>query len=405
MATFKIELDKRTKKKNNNYNLAIRVINRNEVMFLNISKLTEQQYEHVFIKKSIDEKSIQFREKCNELLSKAERVFNEIKPFDKSKYRTLFFKQEQEVNVIPTKLLLKDLFHRYISEYEYIKKGTRDRYRTSMNVFNSFSPDIEIKNITVDYLKQFERDKLSKGCKPPTVSSYLRDIRRILNYYIDFEKIIPTDYKYPFAKGGYSIKNHNPKKMVMKNIEIELVATLNKFDNPAQEYARNIWLLLYRCNGINYADLLRMRWSDIRGNCFVFTRKKTEDTRRNNIKEIVVPINLKVKDLINKIGVKDSTFVLGKLKEGYTETMFSNKSHKIRQSLNKELTNISLKLNLSVPLKLKTARDAYATTLKRAGISTSVIGEMLGHSNSVVTEHYLDSLDTEKTFVINDVLF
>lgn len=30
---------------------------------------------------------------------------------------------------------------------------------------------------------------------------------------------------------------------------------------------------------------------------------------------------------------------------------------------------------------------------------------MLGHSNSVVTEHYLASLVMEKTFDINDCLF
>jgi len=50
-----------------------------------------------------------------------------------------------------------------------------------------------------------------------------------------------------------------------------------------------------------------------------------------------------------------------------------------------------------VPLKLKTARDCYATTLKPAGVSKDNIGEMPGHSNLVVTEHYLASLDIEKT--------
>jgi site-specific recombinase XerD len=69
------------------------------------------------------------------------------------------------------------------------------------------------------------------------------------------------------------------------------------------------------------------------------------------------------------------------------------------------ISKISKKLNLSVELKLKTARDSYATTLKRAGKSKDEISEMLGHSNSVVTEHYLASLDMEKTFDINDCLF
>ena len=32
------------------------------------------------------------------------------------------------------------------------------------------------------------------------------------------------------------------------------------------------------------------------------------------------------------------------------------------------------------------------------------IGQMMGHSNSVVTEHYLASIDTERTFKINQSL-
>lgn len=58
-------------------------------------------------------------------------------------------------------------------------------------------------------------------------------------------------------------------------------------------------------------------------------------------------------------------------------------------------------LHLSVPLKWKTARDCYATTLRRGGVSKDNIGEMLGHANSIVTEHYLASLDIEKTNEIN----
>jgi site-specific recombinase XerC len=73
--------------------------------------------------------------------------------------------------------------------------------------------------------------------------------------------------------------------------------------------------------------------------------------------------------------------------------------------INKKLGEISEKMKLSVELKLKTARDSYATTLKRAGKSKYEISEMLDHSNSVVTEHYLASLDMEKTFDINDCLF
>jgi integrase len=144
-----------------------------------------------------------------------------------------------------------------------------------------------------------------------------------------------------------------------------------------------------------------MRWNYIQGGYIIFFRKKTENTRKNNIKPLTIPITPKLQELIDKVGVRDSPFILGLLEEGYAENTYENLSHKIRSKLNEHLLGISNKLKLSVPLKLKTARDCYATTLRRSGVSKDDIGEVLGHANSIVTEHYLASLDIEKTFQIN----
>ena len=403
MATFKCVLDKRNKKnKKDEYNLTIRCCIRNDVVYLNIAKMTEKQYHHVFLKKSTDEQSIKFRESCNTYITKCERIISELKPFDRKKLRMMFYEKDK---IVPQSLLTKDLFQYYIDNYEDIKLGTRSHYRATMNVLESYQPGLTVQEVTVEFLKKFEKKKIENGCSRSTIDSYNRNLRRIINYFTNEKKVIPLQYEYPFGRSGYSIKNFFPKKIVLSNDEIKSIVEYKDFDTPAEEYARDIWLFLYRTNGINFADLLRMRWDNIKGNCFIFFRVKTETTRKNNIKEIVVPINPKLQEIVAKVGVTDSPFIIGKLEEGYSESTFNNKSRSMRKKINKNLTTISNKLNLSVPLKLKTARDSYASTLKRAGISKDIIGEMLGHSNSVVTEHYLDSLDIEDTFIINDVLF
>ena len=53
------------------------------------------------------------------------------------------------------------------------------------------------------------------------------------------------------------------------------------------------------------------------------------------------------------------------------------------------------------PLQLGKARDCFASTLMRNDQSRNDINQMMGHSNSVVTEHYLASIDTQRTFKIN----
>ena len=401
MPTFKVVLDKRVQKKDEKYNLAIRVINGKDVMYLNLQKLTVKQYEQVFVKNAMDEKNIQFRATCDQYITKCERIFNQLKPYNKVRFRELFFEKDKEV---PSTLLLKDLFNHYLTENENIKLKTRSHFRGTSNVLEAYMKGISVGDITPVFLNGFEKKKMEEGYSRATVDSHFRNLRRILNYFKNEVKLIPKEYEYPFGRSGYSISSFFPNKIVLKKEEIQSIIDFKEFENPDQEYSRDIWLLLYYCNGANFADLLRMKWDQITGDYVIFTRRKTETTRKNNIKSIVVPITEKLRAVIDKVGDKESPYILGLLKEGYAENTFENKNHKVKQKINRNLSRISEILDLSIPLNLSGARDCYASTLMRKGKSRDDIGQMLGHSNSIVTEHYLSSIDPERTFEINSVL-
>lgn len=403
MATFNLILDRRTKLKNNQYNLAVRLVNGNDVMYLNVAKMTEQQYEMIFVKKIKDEKSIAFREKCNGYITKCERIFNSLYPFNKEKLRELFFKEENETK-IPVTLKLIDLFHYYSKEKKDLKIITRGHYRNTGNIFETYKKGVSVADVTPDFLREFENKKLKEGCTKPSVVSYLINLRSIINYFMHVEKLIPRSYEYPFGKGGYSIKRFTPKKLVMSNEDIQRFIDYDNFESKQEKYARDIWVLLYYCNGINFADLLRMKWENIKGDNFVFYRMKTETTRKSNIKEIVAWISPDVKEILDRVGVKGSPFILGRLKEGYSENMFFNKCTKLKKKINYKLQLIEKKLQLSLPLRLKSARDCYATSLDRAGVQITNISESLGHSNTLVTMHYLGSMNLEDSKKINQHL-
>ncbi len=398
MATFTLLLDTRVKKKNDQYNLSIRVINGSEQIYLNISQMTKEQYNQIFVKKTMDTKSISFRESCYARLSKCERIFTSMKPFEKQKFRKLFFQEDEEEF---ESLMLSDLFDRFVKNYTNLKPQTQKHFRYSKSVFETFNPGMSVTEVSAVFINRFAKERMESGVSQSAVNSNLRDLRRVVNYFMSEEKVIPESYQYPFGKGGFSIQNYFPRKLVLTNSEIVSVIELKEFDSRQEEYARDIWEMLYRCNGINFADLLRMRWDNIQGEYLIFFRKKTETTRKSNKKEIVVPLSPKLKELIEKLGVKDSPFILGKLKDGYTDSMFENKNHKWKKIVNQRLDEISKRLNLSIPLRIKNARDSYAMTLRRAGVSKDNIGDMLGHSNSIVTEHYLGSMNPETTFDIN----
>ena len=148
---------------------------------------------------------------------------------------------------------------------------------------------------------------------------------------------------------------------------------------------------------------MKLRWDMIIGNHFVFIRHKTRKTRRNNIRPIKVGITDKIQSVLNKIGDKESPFVLGLLNDGYDEVYLKNKTKKFRGKVNSNLKKISKKLNLSVSLDISLARDSYANTLKRANINTLKISEQMGHSDPKVTSrHYLDMFDQDTLDEVND---
>ncbi len=401
MATFNIVLDKRTELKNNKYNLAVRMVNVNDVMYINVGKLTEQQYDKVFVKKFQDKDSIAFRETCNGYISKCEKIFEQLKPFNKTRFREMFKEKDKDAH---HSLLLSALFDAYIEKDENLKPKTKDAIKYTRNRLEDFKKGMSVGDVTINFLKRFEKKKMAEGSSQATIDHHMRNLRLVINYFRDVEKIIPTQYEYPFGKGRFSISSFFPNKQVLKESEIRSVIEMKEFVSKGVEYARDIWLLLYRCNGANFADLLRMKWDQIEGDYIVFTRKKTENTRKNNKKDIIVPLTDKLKELIEKIGDKSSPYILGLLHEGYTDRFFENKNHKIKQIINRDLAKIRAKLKLTTPLQLGKARDAYASTLLRNGESKDDIGQMMGHSNSVVTEHYLASIDTERTFKINQSL-
>ena len=198
--------------------------------------------------------------------------------------------------------------------------------------------------------------------------------------------------------------NIRKRKHVLSADEILRVIEHEEFDNPKQEFARNIWLILYYGNGINPIDLLRLRRNQINNNSITLIRTKTETTRVYDMQEILIPLTNELKYYLDKVSDPTSPFLLGKLKEGYTQKSLYNRKGRFREEINTELKAIKDRLNLSVPLLMSTARDCYAMTLKRNGVSREFTSDSLGHSDIRTTAHYLDSLSIDESFAVNNNL-
>ena len=409
MATFNLVRDKRVEYKNNTYNVSILISHKSEVVYLPLLKMTIKEYGNIFEKKVNGKIAAGIRKTCSEKLNRAEEVFNEMRTFNRQRFKELFkddnYHTKQEIPDIPDTLEIKPMIEYYIKQKDSLKILTKTHLRTSMNILERFYSGATIYDITPKFCERFEKHKVQNGCRIATVSCYLRDLRTVINYFIHEAKVISqSEYQYPFGRGGYSIKTVRTKKQVLSEKEIKKVIDFNDFDNVNQEYARDIWLTLFYCNGINFIDLVRLRKKNVNGNHISLFRMKTENTRKTTQQEIIIPLTQPLKEVLNRVVDPTSSFVLGQIQEGYTEQQLINRKNKIRKRIHRELKLISEKLELSVVLRTANARDCYASSLRRNGVSRDNISMMLGHSNPIVTGHYLDSLNIDDTFDINEKL-
>ena len=397
MATFSIKLDKRTLLKDNKYNLVIRIFDRDKFLDLRIQRININHYNKVFKRHAIDEKSIKIRETCNELLCRSEKIFHSIGWLDKEKIRERFYNDQT-----PKTHSIKDLFE-YYRVTTNNRLSTYERMNSGINSLCTYKPNLSLLEVTTDLLNNYERHLINKSVSLATVASYMKDLRVVINHCKNNLEDFPETYNVPFGSHGYSIKSNFGLKKVMGFEELDLVLNFKDFKSEFDEFALDIWKLLFYSNGINFIDALILKWENIHSDVIRIMRRKTLTTRKNNIKAIQIPIDSQIDRIIKRWGVKNNKYVLGLIDNEFNEKHLYSRNKLYRRKINSSLKSISNQLNLSVPLRIKTARETYATSLFRLGAPKDQIGEMMGHSNSKVTEHYFGSLGVEIVSEINKI--
>lgn len=258
---------------------------------------------------------------------------------------------------------------------------------------NYMGKNIPYENISVQWLKEFEDKQVKKGLSYATIGMRMRGIRTILKEALRMGKISAAQY--PFERGKYTIKVAPGKK---KALTMEQIAAVAKYDNgdPITLRYRDYWLFIYLCNGLNVADFVRLKFSNIVDGEIVFIREKTKRTSRNVI-EIRATITRQMQDIIDHWGNKPlPDNYLFKAIKYYTDPVKHNKEVKdLVKRINKHMKIIGAELGIGT-ITTYTARHSFATVLKRSGVNIEYISESLGHSSITTTRAYLDSFEKKE---------
>ena len=194
---------------------------------------------------------------------------------------------------------------------------------------------------------------------------------------------------YPFKKFKVSRLHEETVKRSLSKADVERVLAY-KSTNRYMRFPIDIFAFTYYCGGINFIDIAHLTPANLIEDKLVYKRHKTG-------KLIKIPLQPQALELIKKYHRKESPYLFPILSSFHkTEIQKSNRIHKVIAKVNKRLKEIGEELNLPIPLTTYVARHSQATVMKKAGVPTAVIREIMGHSSERVTQIYLDSFDNEQ---------
>lgn len=288
---------------------------------------------------------------------------------------------------------LNEMISAKIKELENEEKfGTSAFYKGTLSLLKRYMKhDVPINEVTVEWLNGLEKFIL-KTANQTTVAMNMRNIRATMNIAKQVGVIRESDY--PFGRGKYQIKEGSGKKKALNKKQLKAIAEYSD-GSMTTEFYRDLWLFIYFCNGLNVADLISLKFSDIQNGEISFIRKKTKD-RTRDVKRIYAAITPEMYSIINKWGndPKKSVYIFPFLKPGDSAWEHEKKKKNLTKLINKRMKMIGEKLNLG-KITTYVARHTYATVLRNEGVPISIISPMLEHSSVTTTEIYLADLKSE----------
>ena len=270
--------------------------------------------------------------------------------------------------------------------------GTMQIYEQTIRITEEFAgTNISFSSITVQWLRRCEQFWL-KTKNQTTIGMHFRNIRTIINEARKAGTI--KEAQYPFGKDRFEIKTGESHKKALSIKQIKEIFDYSDGNETTDKY-RDLWLFIYLCNGINVADLIRLKYSNIIDSEICFVRQKTERTSKSR-KEIRVVITSQLQAIINRWGVPDkSNFIFPYLNGQETPLERKTINKELTKRINKRMKLIGEALSIG-NITTYTARHSFATVLKRGGANIAYISESLGHSDLKTTEAYLASFDREE---------
>lgn len=291
-----------------------------------------------------------------------------------------------------SKITVSEFWKEKVSDLN--RAGRTGNARAYKDVYNSFfkfykNKNLVFREITPNLLDKYETYLRSHGNTNGGIGVKMREIRALFNDAI--KKGVVDQKYYPFKVYKVSkLKGKGIKKSLTRD-EMKLMEAIDTDKHPHLIEAKNYMIFSYYMGGMNFVDLMKLKWENIQGDRILYIRSKTKG-------RFTVKMLAPVKEIITyyKTQKRQTEYVFPiLLKDNLTPMQIENRKHKTLSKFNKQLKEISKIQGVKKNVTSYVIRHSFATNLKYAGISTDIIGESMGHHDVSVTKAYLKEFDDE----------
>ncbi len=280
------------------------------------------------------------------------------------------------------------------------RAGRTGNARAYKDVYNSFfkfhkNKNIVFREITPSVLDKYETYLRSNNNTDGGIGVKMREIRALFNDAI--KKGVVDEKYYPFKVYKVSkLKGKGLKKALTRD-EMKLMEALDTGSNPHLINTKNYMLFSYYMGGMNFVDMMKLKWENIQGDRILYIRSKTKG--RFSVK-MLEPVKKVIAYYKAQNRPTDYVFPI-LLKNNLTPMQIENRKHKTIRIFNKQLKEIAKTQGVDQNVTSYVIRHSFATNLKFAGISTDLIGESMGHHDVSVTKAYLKEFEDD---IIDDAM-
>ena len=280
------------------------------------------------------------------------------------------------------------------------KAGRTGNARAYKDVYNSFfkfqkNKNLVFREITPTLLDKYETYLRGNKNTDGGIGVKMREIRALFNDAIK-KGVVDKKY-YPFEVYKVSkLKGKGIKKALTRD-EMKLMEAIDTDENPHLIDTKNYMLFSYYMGGMNFVDIMKLKWENIQGDRILYIRSKTKG--RFSVK-MLAPVKKVITYYKTQNRLTEYVFPI-LLKDKLTPMQIENRKHKTLSRFNKQLQEIAKIQGIEQNVTSYVIRHSFATNLKFAGISTDLIGESMGHQDVSITKAYLKEFDDE---IIDDAM-